>query len=231
MVMVRTCSKYSFVACRWSAAAVSDVLALLSLVFAADALDAAAVACSVAVVACLVAVLAADWAVDALDAAAAAFVLAVDALPAAALWLAAAALADLSAAAALVLAVSSSWPMRARASASSCWVGMPVTPSRMTPQTSSSARVSVTSAAVMAVEPAGTEIVHRPSSYWLWFCRMSGGWAATAGVPVLSRIAVRLDAVSNCSTTRSTRLRVLSASGTVSTVSSRLQTDTPLKSS
>ena len=44
-------------------------------------------------------------------------------------------------------------------------VGIPVTLSRMTPQTVSSARVSVMSAVVTAVEPAGTEMVHRPSSY------------------------------------------------------------------
>ena len=59
--------------------------------------------------------------------------------------------------------------------ASSVSVGMPVTPSRMRPQTASSVRVSVMSAEVTAADPAGTEIVHRPSSYWLWFCRMSGG--------------------------------------------------------
>ena len=115
--------------------------------------------------------------------------------------------------------------------ASSVSVGMPVTPSRMRPQTASSVRVSVMSAEVTAADPAGTEIVHRPSSYWLWFCRMSGGSGAAAGVPGLSLTAVRLAAVSNCSTTRSMRGRVLSASGTIRLTASRLQAETPLKSS
>ena len=70
-----------------------------------------------------------------------------------------------SASLAAALAVSSSALMRSRADAISSSVGMPVTPSRMTPQREGSSRVSAMVPAVISVEPAGRVIWARHRSY------------------------------------------------------------------
>ena len=105
-----------------------------------------------------------------------------------------------------------SWVIMASACACSWAVGMPVTPSRMTPHTASSARVSVMSAAVTTVLPAGRRMSARHRSYTSAVRMISGAVGlALSGVPVSTVRLVFLAAASYRSTSRSMRLRTVSA--------------------